>query len=223
MKQKRHLLVKQTLFTQNPNNKTSTQRDPSTNRDWSHPPPHIDCHNMNFNQQQHPLTSSQYLPLNPNFNFESLAAGKVFIIMLPLIQNKRGFSLELICTLHSGWDVVCGCVVRGRGSNVSNNVRRVGGRAVESWGVASSRYWPPVDRGREARVVGRVVRVVGGMWKRRCRGCSQVGAWGWSFIWQVEQWERRREGRLIWVEESRGGGGAWRSRTDGGGAFHGDT
>lgn len=81
--------------------------------------------------------------------------------------------------------------------------------------VASSRYWP-------VWVVGRVVRVVGGMWKRRCRGCSQVGAWGWSFIWQVEQWERR-EGRLIWVEESRGGGGAWRSRTDGGGAFHGDT
>lgn len=59
---------------------------------------------------------------------------------------------------------------------------------------------------------------VGGVRKGRRRGGGQVGGWGRSFIWQVQQW-RRGHGRLIRIQQTRGWGGAWKGGAVGG-TFH---
>lgn len=55
--------------------------------------------------------------------------------------------------LNGGGDIVCGSVVGGWGCDVTNHMARVGGGAVDSWGVASSLQRPPVGRGGETGMV----------------------------------------------------------------------
>lgn len=124
-----------------------------------------------------------------------------------------------MCVLDGRGDVVCGCVVGGWSCDVTDHMGGVGGGAVYSRGVASGLECPPVGGGGEAGVVGGVVDEVGGVGVRKRRGGGQIGSRGRSFIREVQQWGRG-EGRLLWVQERRGGGGGWRGAANGRGAFH---